>query len=47
MFCHFNEYELGIMEMKKGDIVEIDGIDELIKIDKSYENIVNGGQKDE
>lgn len=46
MFCHFDEYELGIMEMKKGDIVEIDGIDELIKIDKSYENIVNGGQKD-
>lgn len=47
MFCHFDEYELGIMEMKKGDIVEIDGIDELIKIDKSYENILNGGKKDE
>lgn len=37
MFCHFHEYELGIREMKKGDIIEIDDIDELISLDPSYE----------
>lgn len=36
MFCHFNEYELGIMPMQKGDIVEIDSFEELIQLDSSY-----------
>lgn len=36
MFCHFENYTLGIREMKSTDIIEIDGIDELISIDKSY-----------
>lgn len=36
MFCHFEEYELGIMPMKKGDIVEIDSFEELIELDRSY-----------
>ena len=36
MFCHFDEYRLGIMEMKHEDIVEIDNLQELIAIDHSY-----------
>lgn len=36
MFCHFEDYTLGIREMRRGDMVEIDGLDELIKIDPTY-----------
>lgn len=36
MFCHFKEYELGIMPMQKGDIVEIDSFEELTQLDSSY-----------
>lgn len=36
MFCHFEEFELGIQEMKESDVVEIDNLDELINIDNSY-----------
>lgn len=36
MFCHFDEYDLGIIPMKKSDIVEIDSFEDLVKIDKSY-----------
>jgi hypothetical protein len=36
MFCHFPEYKLGIREMKASDIIEIDGLDELVAIDHSY-----------
>ncbi|MCM1237175.1 MAG: sugar phosphate nucleotidyltransferase [Ruminococcus flavefaciens] len=36
MFCHASEYHLGIHEVKFGDIVEIDSLDELIALDKSY-----------
>ena len=36
LFCHFDEYNLGIRPMETGDVLEIDGYDELIKIDKSY-----------
>ena len=44
MFCYPKEYELGIMEMKRGDIVEIDNLEELTAIDKTYEKYVNGGK---
>lgn len=37
MFYHFEDYNLGIYEMFKNDIVEIDGLDELAAIDSSYE----------
>lgn len=37
MFCHFNDFDLGIMEMEKEDVLEIDSLDELIAIDESYE----------
>lgn len=36
MFCHFEEYDLGIMPMRKEDIVEIDSLKELIAMDSSY-----------
>jgi len=36
MFCHFKDYKLGIWEMKKSDIIEIDGLEELVAIDPSY-----------
>lgn len=36
MFCHFDEYDLGIRPMEAGDVLEIDGYDELIEMDKGY-----------
>lgn len=36
LFCYPNEYKLGIYEMKYGDVIEIDNLDELIEIDSSY-----------
>lgn len=42
MFCHFSEYRLGIFEMKKADIVEIDGIEELVAIDGKYQYLLEG-----
>jgi len=40
MFCHFNDFTLGIREMKSSDIIEIDGLDELVAIDYSYHNFL-------
>lgn len=36
MFCHPEEYTLGIREMKAGDVIEIDNFDELVAMDESY-----------
>lgn len=36
IFCYPGEYELGIHEMKPGDIVEIDTYEELTEIDPTY-----------
>ena len=36
LFCYPNDFNLGIFKMNKGDVVEIDSIDELKEIDKSY-----------
>lgn len=44
MFCHFEEYQLGVREMKESDIVEIDNYNELIKIDPTYKDF-EGGSK--
>ena len=38
MFCHFGDYRLGIREIKSSDIIEIDGLDELVAIDHSYKS---------
>lgn len=40
MFCHFNDYTLGIREMKSSDIIEIDGLAELAAIDHSYHDFL-------
>lgn len=39
MFCHFEEYNLGIMPMNKEDIIEIDSFEELMKLDNSYNDM--------
>lgn len=36
MFCHFEEYELGIYPMQEGDLIEIDDFAELCRLDPSY-----------
>lgn len=36
MFCHFEEYDLGIFAMQRGDVIEIDHFSELCQIDESY-----------
>ena len=50
MSCHFEDYTLGIREMRSEDIIEIDSLDELAAIDHSYEaygtNTENKGAKD-
>lgn len=38
LFCHPDEFYLGIFPMKKEDIVEIDNFSELLAIDPSYKN---------
>lgn len=43
LFCYPQEYQLGIRKMNHGDIVEIDGLDELIELDESYEKYRQGG----
>lgn len=37
MFCHFEKFDLGIFEMKKEDIIEVDNYEELVALDASYE----------
>jgi CTP:phosphocholine cytidylyltransferase-like protein len=44
MFCHFDEYTLGIREMQHTDILEIDSLDELIAIDPGYESYIKNQQ---
>lgn len=41
MFCHFDEYKLGIFEMNRGDIIEVDTLDELAAIDSSYQKYID------
>ena len=36
MFCYPCEYRLGVREMSRDDIVEVDNIIELVKLDSSY-----------
>lgn len=37
MFCHFEDYQLGIMPMEKGDVMEVDDLSELAALDSSYQ----------
>lgn len=36
LFCYPNEYRLGIREMKRNDIIEVDSLEELIALDNKY-----------
>ncbi len=36
LFCYPEQYRLGIREMAKGDVIEIDDLSELARIDQSY-----------
>ena len=38
MFCHPEDYQLGITPMEPGDIIEIDSFSELVEADPSYRN---------
>lgn len=39
LFCYPEAYRLGIREMRKGDLTEIDSLEELIALDPSYAEI--------
>ena len=39
MFCHPEEYTLGIRPMRAEDIIEIDSLEELIAADPTYADI--------
>ena len=45
MFCHFEEYELGIYPMQEGDLIEIDDFSELCDLDPSYSGYEAQGQE--
>lgn len=47
LFCHPEDFQLGIREMQAGDIVEIDSFDELIAMDPSYKTYLCGGKSHE
>ena len=46
LFCHPEEYRLGIRPMRAEDVIEIDSLDELIAADPAYRG-VKGGKQDE
>lgn len=39
MFCHSEDYRLGIWPMSAGDVIEVDNLSELAALDKRYQNI--------
>ena len=46
MFCHFNDYTLGIREMSPDAIIEIDTFEELLEVDSSYKNYLPEAEED-
>lgn len=40
LFCHLEEYQLGIFKMNKGDVTEIDTLSDLTSADPSYRSIL-------
>ena len=40
MFCYPEEYTLGIRKMQYGDIIEIDGLEELAQMDPEYQKYI-------
>ncbi len=45
LFCHAEDYALGIREMRRGDVIEIDSLAELAAIDRSYEAYLTKDQE--
>lgn len=45
MFKHFDDFSLCVYPMEKGAVVEIDNINELIVIDKSYKSLGEDNEK--
>ncbi len=43
LFCHPEDYQLGIFPMKPGAMAEIDGLDELAALDPQYNQYLTGG----
>ena len=43
LFCHPEDFQLGIRPMDAGDIVEIDSFEELVAMDPSYSSYKEGG----
>lgn len=41
MFCYPQEYQMGIREMKYGDVVEVDNLKELVALDQSYQKYLD------
>lgn len=44
LFCYPEQYALGVRPMQAGDVIEIDGLDELIALDPSYKNLIQNGE---
>lgn len=47
LFCHPEDFKLGIRPMLSGDIVEIDSFEDLVQADPSYRSYTNGGNNHE
>lgn len=47
LFCHPEEYKLGINAMKENDMIEIDDIKELAEIDNKYIKYLGGKDEEE
>lgn len=47
LFCYPDEYQLGIMPMYKEDVIEIDSIEDLIQLDKTYQDQRKGFDNNE
>lgn len=43
LFCHPEDYHLGIQEMDRKDVIEIDSIYELAELDNHYKKYIHGG----
>lgn len=41
LFCHPEDYQLGIWEMQAGDVVEVDSLAELMQLDGSYKKMID------
>lgn len=45
MFCYPEQYELGIFPMRKGDVIEVDALSELARLDETYMRYVKERDK--